>query len=372
MSVTQYIRNIKGHTSVKHIGVLINPTATSSGIADFRYQPVFSVFDFGTIVPPIPLDNSTVCLMAGYNFERLEEAGIKTHYIGLVTDEGECITATQSIQRGIAPTTIRVEFGHRIKPTFDEETGWDYSMFENPGVEHYVQPMEFMSRNSLPDNSSVWKRVERGSLSLQDLGLSEGFQKGDKIPDDLVPILDYSTKFEPEDRYVSPSEAQLLMHMDDATFAKISAITRQASNLMTDLAASRGFERKDGKVEYVGSKLADAVCTWHEDRLVLPNGLGISKQRIRNKVVQLNPKWYANINESKRRAREEGHADFRDLMDKTIEYDSPNAEFFHAINNLFRAGTNKWVDAEVYNFPNADSIDDGLERAVEEFERQVA
>jgi len=147
---------------------------------------------------------------------------------------------------------------------------------------------------------------------------------------------------------------------------------------MTDYASSVGFNRKDGKVEFIiyevqGVKyisLADAVCTWHEDRLVTPQGIGISKQRIRDDVEHYNPKWYADINRAKQQARDEGHADFRDLMDKRIKYTSPPAEFFEATNKLFQAGTNVWVQSKVYDlFPGKDdSLDDQLERAVDLFQ----
>ncbi|MCP6727600.1 MAG: hypothetical protein KJI69_06335, partial [Patescibacteria group bacterium] len=194
---------------------------------------------------------------------------------------------------------------------------------------------------------------------------------GDKIPDHLKPILDYSTKFEPDDRYLSPMQAQALMNITNEEFARINNSTRNVSNIMTDYAASRGFTRLDGKVEYVGFKLGDAVCTWHEDRLITSQGIGISKQRIRNKVKQLNPAWYEDIQQSKERAIDEGVQDFRTLMDPTIEYTSPDAEFFGAINTLFRAGTNQWVNARVYDlYPTRrESLEDNLARAAEEFKK---
>ncbi len=100
-------------------------------------------------------------------------------------------------------------------------------------------------------------------------------------------------------------------------------------------------------------------------------GIGISKQRIRNKVKQLNPAWYENIQQSKERAINEGVEDFRTLMDPTIRYTSPGVEFFGAINSLFRAGTNQWVDTRVYDlYPTRrESLEDNLARATEEFQK---
>jgi len=66
-----YVRIVEHQTSVKSIGVIEEPNHRSFGEADFKYRKVFSVFDYGTIVPPVPLDNSTICLMGGFNFELL-------------------------------------------------------------------------------------------------------------------------------------------------------------------------------------------------------------------------------------------------------------------------------------------------------------
>ena len=62
--------------------------------------------------------------------------------------------------------------------------------------------------------------------------------------------------------------------------------------------------------------------------------------------------------------------DFRTLMDPSIKYTSPSPDLFNAINNLFRAGTNQWVNAVVYDvYPGKnDSLDDTLARAIDEFQ----
>jgi len=373
-----YVGRVDHETSVKTIDIIKRPTQTRYGEADFDHRSVFSVFDVGTIKPPVPLDNSTICLMQGFNFELLTEEDIDSHYLGLVTSEGEVISARDAIRRGVAPTITRVQLVNRILPEF-RDVGWDYPMFKSPRNNNYVHPIEFISRNELPESSSVWGRVERGEITLADLGLPKGFKKGDKVPDELKPILDYSTKFEPEDRYLSPEQARAVLGISVKRFAEINDVTRRTSNLMTDHAESRGFAREDGKVEYITlveeeeqfDVLGDAVCTWHEDRLVTPQGIGISKQRIRNKVKELNPRWYAEVGRAKQEARDERRPDFRKLMDSSIKYTSPDPEFFHAINNLFRAGTNQWVDAKVYDiYPGQDnSMEDDLEKAVEEFQK---
>src|SRR3989344_1475152 len=368
----KYLRTVENDTSVKTIGVTQEPTPRKPGLADFTYRPVFSVFDFGTITPDVSLDNTTVCLMAGFNFELLREAGIESHYQGLVNEKGQLLTANTAIGSQYAPRTMRVRFVNRVKPEFVNGK-WNYGNFAARTVTNYVQPIEFISRNSLPASSSVWKRVRKGEITLQDLGLPEGFKPGDEIPEALRPLLDYSTKFEPEDRYLKPEEAQALMYLSTERFNGINETTRKASKVMTDYARSRGFAREDGKVEYVvildkddqvQDVLGDVVCTWHEDRLTW-KGLAISKQLIRDEVKRVNPQWYGEIERAKKQAKEEGHSDFRKLMDPSIEYVSPSDAFFSAINYLFEAATNQWVGSRVYHTSMRDSLEDAVDQALE-------
>jgi phosphoribosylaminoimidazole-succinocarboxamide synthase len=336
-------------TSVKTIYVVQRPTSTEPGIADFRFNPVFSVFDYGTLQSPVPLDNSTVALMAAFNFERLHELGIASHYLGML-HEGALLSAREAIQRGIAPDTLRVKLVNRLLPTHTPG-GWDYRVFAGPPSRHFVVPVEFISRVRVPAHSSVWKRVERGEVTLADLGLPDTTRPGDPLPHHL---LDYSTKYEPEDRYLTNEQARALPSFSPERWARINGMTRQASEVMTEHAAGKGLQRDDGKVEYVTldnnaeiDVLGDAVTTLHEDRLVL-DGVDVTKQAIRDAIRRSAPAWAAEIDRAKKEARERSVADFRTLMDPSIAYVSPPAEFFARYNALARAVVNHWVGAAVY------------------------
>ena len=350
-----YVDRIRHPTSVKTIFVVQRPAETEPGIADFRFNPVFSVFDYGTLQPPAPLDNSTIALMAAFNFERLREAGIGSHYLSMV-NEGEPLSAAEAIRRGIAPDTLRVRLVNRLQPAHtrvppEGGCGWDYSIFHAPPSNHFVVPIEFISRVKIGGNSSVWKRVERGEVTLADLGLPPEIRSGDPLPHH---VLDYSTKYEPEDRYVSAEGARQLTGFSQERWARINQTTAEVSRQMTEFARSRGVEREDGKVEYVTldhrreqDVLGDAVTTLHEDRLIL-DGIDITKQAIRNAVRRFSPDWAAEIDRAKTEARRRGVADFRTLMDPGVRYVSPPGEFFERYNALARAFVNHWVGAAVY------------------------
>jgi len=369
----KYQEKINHSTSVKEISLIELADNKKHGIADFKYRPVFSVFDIGTIIPPVGLDNTTINIMQAYNFELLKEHNIESHYIGLVEDNGNVLSAYDAIKNKIKTDICRVKFVNRLAPDFNKNK-YDYSKFKSSNYNNYVLPVEFISRNSLPSSSSVWLRIKNKELNINELGLDNNFKIGNQIPENLKPILDYSTKFEPDDRYISKVEAKEILGLDDISFNYINETTKKISNIMTDYALARGFTREDGKIEYIKLNeekivVADAVCTWHEDRLISKHGINISKQLIRNKIKELNNAWYENIILAKEKAKQEGIADFRALMDKNIKYISPQPVFFNSLNNLFRAATNMWINSKyyaIYDNKN-ENIEDNLDRAIEEF-----
>jgi len=369
----KYVHKIAHATSVKEISVVKLADNKNHGIADFKYKPVFSVFDIGTINPPIELDNTTINIMQAYNFELLKEYNIDSHYIGLIDHNENIISAKEAIENKTKTDLCRVKLVNRIMPDYTNNK-WDYSKFKNLEYNNYVLPLEFISRNSLPSSSSVWLRVKNKELNLKELGLEDNFKIGDKVPEAKQPILDYSTKFEPDDRYINKDEAKNILGIDDKNFNYINETTKKISKIMTDYASSRGFTREDGKIEYIKldnetTVVADAVCTWHEDRLISKQGLNISKQLIRDKIKKLNSEWYENIIVSKELAKKEGHADFRTLMNKKISYISPDINFFESLNNLFRAATNMWINNKYYNLYSEknEGLEANLNRAIEDF-----
>jgi phosphoribosylaminoimidazole-succinocarboxamide synthase len=264
--------------------------------------------------------------------------------------EGKALSAAEAIRQGLAPDTLRVALVNRLLPTHTP-SGWDYSLFQSPPTNHFVVPIEFISRVRIGANSSVWKRVARGEISLQQLGLPPNIQPGDPLPHH---VLDYSTKYEPEDRYVGAEEARSLTRFPSERWDRINRTTAEASRLMTEWAKSKGVEREDGKVEFVTidhreetDVLGDAVTTLHEDRLIL-DGTDVTKQAIRDAVKRSSPEWAAEIDRAKTEARSRGVADFRTLMDPAVQYVSPPAEFFDRYNALARAFVNHWIGAAVY------------------------
>ena len=88
--MAEYKKTIGTDNSVKQFGIIQEPTNNKSGVADVLYKNVYSVFDIGTMRMPegCEIDNSTILAMAAQNFENFENQGIKTHYLGVIDNDG--------------------------------------------------------------------------------------------------------------------------------------------------------------------------------------------------------------------------------------------------------------------------------------------
>ena len=97
-----------------------------------------------------------------------------------------------------------------IRPEFDNGK-YDYSMFSE---EHgnFLIPLEFIFRNSLPEGSSVFRRLKKGDITYHDLELDHYPQPGERLK---KTILDVSTKLEETDRYISWKIAQKMLSLTD-------------------------------------------------------------------------------------------------------------------------------------------------------------
>src|SRR6056297_2543216 len=73
--------------SVKDLEVIEEPGKNKVGRGRFIFSDRYSVFDWGEMPDHIEDKGAAICLVTAYFFEKLEEAGIKTHYRGVVEDD---------------------------------------------------------------------------------------------------------------------------------------------------------------------------------------------------------------------------------------------------------------------------------------------
>ncbi len=189
--------------SVKDLEELEKPTPESTGHGIFHFSDRYSVFDWGPMPEKINKKGEVLEMMGAYTFEKLEEAGIKTHYMGM-EESGE-IKHLDELEN--PSSKMHIELVNVLEPEF-RNGSYDYSIFSNPPVNNYLIPLEVIFRNRIPIGSSARRRY-----SPKELGLDMN-----NWPEEAVslkePIIESSTKLEEQDRYINDEKAEKFAGVD--------------------------------------------------------------------------------------------------------------------------------------------------------------
>jgi phosphoribosylaminoimidazole-succinocarboxamide synthase len=302
----------KAMGSVKDLEVIKKPTKDRMGIGRFHFSDRYSVFDWGEMPDLIDGKGAALCMMGAYLFERLEEKSIKTHYRGLVDKSGKVVRFDE-LQK---PSSImEINLVNVYKPKAYVQYGklkYDYSIY-TPKLRNFLIPLEIIYRNSLPEGSSVFKRLEQGLVKIEDLELDRYPKFGERLK---KPIFDVSTKLEEGDRYVSWAEAQRIAGLTDSEVDEMKSLLLKIDEIITEIAARAGLVNEDGKIELAFDPqrrlmIVDVVGTLDECRFTY-DGLHVSKEIARQYYRKTD--WYRDVEEAKKKAKEEGVRDWKMLV----------------------------------------------------------
>ena len=289
--------------SVKDLFVIEEPKEDKMGLADFVFSDRYSVFDYGVMPDLIEHKGESLCLISAYFFEKLESCGIKTHYIGLV-ENGKVKRLDE-----ISETTnvMRVKLARVVKP--EKKNGYDYSIFRKLKG-NFLIPLEVIYRNSIPKGSSLLRRVKEGKVKPEDFGLKE-IKEGMKLE---KPIIDFSTKLEDIDRYLSHEEAKEISGLSDEEFERLKDIALKVDEIITSEVSKVSLENEDGKIEFALDEfrniiVVDAVGTPDECRFSY-DGFEVSKELLRSYYRKT--EWYRKLKEVK------GKPNWREMVGKPL------------------------------------------------------
>ncbi len=291
--------------SVKDLIRLCEPTPVKGGLGIFHFSDRYSVFDWGEMPDHIAHKGEALCVMGAYFFERLEEVGIKTHYVGLLDSFGDVVRLA-GLEN--ACCDMKVELVEVRRPTFFEGK-YNYSHLTPAGV-NFLLPLELIYRRSLPAGSSVFGRLERGELTLNDLGLDHIPVIGEKL---ARPFLDVSTKLEHTDRYISWSEAARISGISPFLEHDISGMVHLVNSIVEQVACGIGCVYEDGKIELaVNDQLelmvVDIVGGLDECRVTF-DGVQLSKEVARE--FYRGGEWHTAVGAAKKLAYEKGVRDWK-------------------------------------------------------------
>ncbi|WP_181692090.1 phosphoribosylaminoimidazolesuccinocarboxamide synthase [Natronomonas sp. LN261] len=326
-------------TSVKGFRVEEPATADSLGTGAFVFTDDYSVFDWGKMPDAIPNKGASLCAMGAANFERLESEGITTHYRGVVS--GGEVVDLDSV--AAPPREMAIELT-RVPDLPHEGREYNYSAYHEAGGENYLIPLEIVFRNTVPVGSSLRSRAEPGEFDL-------GYEAWPDEPVDLpAPVVEFSTKYEESDRYLSRENADYIA--GEADVDDLEAIAREVNRIVTETAADAGLTHEDGKIEclyYDGEiRVADVVGTFDENRFSY-DGQQLSKEVLRQYHKRTQPEWVEAVSEAKAEAKAEDVADWRELC--AVDPDPLADHVVDAAREMYTAGTNAYLGRDLFDAP---------------------
>jgi len=331
--------------SVKDIEVLKQSKNCKLGVGRFIFTDRYSVFDYGVMPDKIDGKGTSLCLVSAYFFEKLNDIGIKTHYEGLVEDG-----KVKSLEEIAEPCNVmQVKLVRVIKPEF-RDGKYIYNFPKN--LRNFLIPLEFIYRNYLPEESSLFRRIRSGEVTLEDFGLKSMPKPDEKLE---KPIFDVSTKFEEKDRYVSWSEAKEIAGLSDEEIGEIKNILRKVDNIITRRVEELGIIHVDGKIELAFDEnrelmVADAIGTPDECRFKY-EGMSVSKELLRKYYRKT--EWYREVERAKKIAESKGEKDWRKYCSIPPRLDP---KFRDLASKIYKALANEITGKEFFDVPKLKDV----------------
>lgn len=319
--------------SVKDLEIIKEPTADEPGHAIFHFSDRYSVFDWGEMPINIDRKGESLALMGAYTFEKLEQNGIKTHYLGM--EENDEIKKLEDLNN--PSKKMHIKLVNVLEPEF-QNGEYDYSKFQNPSVNNYLIPLEIIYRNRIPKGSSARRRYTPQELGLN---MDEWPEKPISLND---PIVEASTKLEEQDRYIDDEEAE---RISGISLQEVFELTNECNRKITERAESLGMRHDDGKLEflYVDGDIVvgDVAGTFDEARFTF-DSVQVSKEVLRQAYKKEQPEWVREVKEAKEKSKEEGIKNWKKLVDKNPQ----PLGIEETVSEMYQAGANKYIGKDLF------------------------
>lgn len=295
---------------------------------------------------------------------KLQKDGVRSHIIGMVDKTGDILTADQNKKT----RSLKVSAVDVVEPNYSNNK-YDYQFYQKAPTQCLI-PLEVIFRFGVPKGSSLIKRASNEKY-LKKLGLLENISEGDIFS---FPIIEFSTKLESKDRYISYEEAQQIAGLHDNEFRLILNTAQLLALKLKEFFAEIDIELWDGKFEF-----AFVASKEEETRdIMLVDSIGPDELRLTYKGVQLSKEvlrqfysksdWKKNLDKSKKMAKERGVREWKKICTDELEsHPEPLGDKMMAIISqmymcLCNSITQKSWDKKV--FDNAKEMEDVVKHLV--------
>lgn len=322
--------------SVKNLRLKKAVAKNKPGVLLFEFTDDYSIFDYGKMPDKIPGKGATAAISSAYFFERvaaasawkelaksevwnkirqpqlrdellgsaalklLKRAGMPTHYRGILDHKGRTVTLDKLTEPSNIIEVAGVNIVHPRPMSFAGARVWNYNHI-HPELKNILVPLECIFRFGMPAGSSLRRRLERIPDYHRQLGLSKKPRDGQML---TQPVVEYSSKLEPSDRYLPYEWAINIAGLANAEFVTVNHYTLLLAMFLRHEFAKAKVTLWDGKFEFLRTDaitLGDAI-TPDELRLTL-RGVQLSKEPIRQYYYKHEPKFVRAMDRAKQIAQ---------------------------------------------------------------------
>jgi phosphoribosylaminoimidazole-succinocarboxamide synthase len=317
------VKNVRGEVSAENLL--------------FEFSDRYSVFDWGEMPDSLEGKGASLAIMGKSFFQYLENP---KNWRDLLTSEVITSTFEQSYITSLKNTDLFKQYSeqglnhhalldnseypwnspflkvkniHILRPTLDLDQHYHYEAYDNRPINTLV-PLEVIFRLGLPPGNSLSKRLGSDLSKWEELG-HKTIPTGEKLLN--KPILDFSTKLERGDRYLSYTEAREIAALSTSEWLELEQMTHLIALNLFSFHHKMGLELWDGKIEVAfiqnanGSRSFMLVDSVGIDELrLLYKGKSFSKEFLRE--VYKTSDWYKNLEAAKKESLDSG-VDFKEI-----------------------------------------------------------
>ena len=314
----------------------------------FEFSDHYSVFDWGKMPDRLKDKGKSLAHIGAMLFEFLGEPGAWLEWKlppSLASDRELHEALAKLCEQGVnshflkrEENLLQVERVNVIHPEWNDSE-WNYSSYKKR-PSHCLVPLEIIFRHGIPQGSSLVKRLRNNPQYGRDIGLAREVHFGDQFD---TPLIEFSTKLEPSDRFLSYLEAKKIAGMNSEEFAYLKALSTLISLRLKDLFHKIGIELWDGKLEFSFTgpsslrdfKLVDSIGP--DELRLIDQGAHISKEPLRQFYIKTN--WYQDLVRAKNKALKENSKAWKEHCAMEPPHVSP--ELKNQVENMYRMVTNK-------------------------------
>lgn len=309
--------------SVFDVGTIFSIEGSDIGRAGFRhlvFQDLQSPEAWSDLSKKLSGDSSIIQKddsgLVGKVLSEFCKNGASTHHLGMIERESGTVFSKGFPSR-LSNLTLIKKY-EVVKPELNIVLGWHFYDYEKYyKKDRNVIPLEYIVRLGVTSGSSILRKYNRLSDTDKKTYLNElGIDALSPWTRFDPPIVDLTTKYEPEDRNLSRQEAALISGVGGKTFSRSMIMAILGAYLLQQIFSRMGLFLWDLKWEiardgdnlvFVDTIDTDSVRVTikikHDNKSFFVH---FNKQAMRDYYKIMHAEWYKAVNEAKKIAARSG------------------------------------------------------------------